>query len=232
MRTDAIGIVLSGGLSRRLGSAAPPGGKAAVRFRGRSFLDIVVAAVAAETGRVVVVAAPGQELPPLASAVTVVRDTLPGGGPLAAIRDGLAAATRLAPPAAIAFVASCDLPLVRPAVVRAILDRQRSNPSAWVVPFVAGHPQPLVSALPVSMLGRIEEHLAAGRRDPRGLLAMLGDTAAGACELLPGEDLLNVDPDLESFRDVDTAEELARLSDEPADVPDRPIDPPNPPSAR
>ena len=47
MRTDAIGIVLAGGRARRLGAAAPPGGKAAVRFRGRSFLDIVVAAVAA-----------------------------------------------------------------------------------------------------------------------------------------------------------------------------------------
>lgn len=227
MRTDAIGIVLAGGRARRLGGAAPPGGKAAVQFRGRSFLDIVVAAVAAETGRVVVVAAPGQELPPLPPGVTVVRDTLPGSGPLAAIRDGLAAATRLEPPADVAFVASCDLPLVRRAVIRAVLDRQRTTPSAWVVPLVGGHPQPLVSALPLAMLVRVEEYLAGGRRDPRTLLATLAAAATGAVELLPGEDLAAVDPDLESFRDVDTAEELARL----CEAHDCPTDPANPPSA-
>jgi molybdopterin-guanine dinucleotide biosynthesis protein A len=228
MRTDAIGIVLAGGRARRLGAAAPPGGKAAVRFRGRSFLDIVVAAVAAETGRVVVVAAPGQELPPLPPGVTVVRDTRPGGGPLAAIRDGLHAAIRLEPPAAVAFVASCDLPLVRRAVVRAILDRQRINPSAWVVPLVGGHPQPLVSALPLARLVQVEEHLAGERHDLRSLLATLAAAATDAVEFLPGKDLARVDPDLESFRDVDTAEELARLSDEAGP----PIDPANPPSAR
>jgi molybdopterin-guanine dinucleotide biosynthesis protein A len=221
MRTDAIGIVLAGGMARRLGAAAPPGGKAAVRFRGRSFLEIVVAAVGAETGRVIVVAAAGQELPPLPRGATVVRDTRPEGGPLAAVRDGLEAASRLEPPPAVAFVASCDLPLVRHEVVRAVLDRQRTTGSAWVVPVVGGHPQPLVSALPLAMRAGIEAHLARGRRDLRSLLATLAAEASAAVAFLPEEDLAAVDPELASFRDVDTAEELARLND-----------PANPPSAR
>jgi molybdopterin-guanine dinucleotide biosynthesis protein A len=96
------------------------------------------------------------------------------------------------------------------------------------VPLVGGHPQPLVSALPLARLVQVEEHLAGERHDLRSLLAALAAAATDAVEFLPGKDLARVDPDLESFRDVDTAEELARLSDEAGP----PIDPANPPSAR
>ncbi|MFN9368529.1 MAG: molybdenum cofactor guanylyltransferase [Planctomycetia bacterium] len=213
MRPDAISIVLAGGRGRRLGATAPPGGKAAVQFRGRSFLEIVIAAVGAETGRVVVVAAPGQELPPLPADVFVVRDALPGAGPLAAVRDGLMAADRLGPGFGAAFVASCDLPLLRRTVVRAILDRQRTQHPAWVVPLVNGHPQPLASALPFTLLPRIERHLCAGRRDLRSLLATLAAEPTAAIDFLPAAALTAADPEGESFRDVDTAEEVARLNE-------------------
>lgn len=212
MRQDVIGIVLAGGRGSRLGPTAAPAGKAGLRFRGRSFLEIVVEAVGAETGRVVVVAAPGQDLPPLAAEIRVVRDTLPGGGPLAAVRDGLAAARGLTPPVATAFIASCDLPLVRSAVVRALLDRQLAR-GTWLVPLVHGHPQPLVSALPLTTRTRIERHLAAGGRDFRSLLAMLAAVAPAEVEYCAAADLVAADPELESFCDIDTPADIARLHD-------------------
>lgn len=220
MRTDVIGIILAGGRARRLGDTAPAGGKGALQLRGRSFLEIVAAAVGAETGRLLVVAAAGQPLLPLPVDALPVHDTDPGAGPLAAIRDGLAAAARLVPRCDVAFLVSCDLPLLRPAVVRTILDRQRVTPTAWVVPLIDGHPQPLVSAVPLALLPSIERHLAAGRRDLRGLLAMLAAETPAAVEYCPADLFATVDPALDSFRDVDTPDDLARLTG-----------PSNPPSA-
>ena len=55
----------------------------------------------------VVVAAPGQELPPLPGPVEVVRDSAPGSGPLAGIADGLRALrlVHYASPDLVAFYA-------------------------------------------------------------------------------------------------------------------------------
>ena len=127
--------------------------------------------------------------------------------------DGLMAADRLGPGFGAAFVASCDLPLLRRTVVRAILDRQRTQHPAWVVPLVNGHPQPLASALPFTLLPRIERHLCAGRRDLRSLLATLAAEPTAAIDFLPAAALTAADPEGESFRDVDTAEEVARLNE-------------------
>jgi molybdopterin-guanine dinucleotide biosynthesis protein A len=211
VRTDVIGIVLAGGQGRRLGLAAPAGGKGALPFRGRSLLETVVATVGAETGRVLVVAAAGQPLPAVPADVLVVRDTEPGAGPLAAVRDGLSAAARLEPRVAAAFVASCDLPLLRHDVVRTILDRQRRSPAAWVVPVVDDRPQPLAAAWPLGLLPRIDRHLAQGRRDIRSLLEALADESAGAVEFCTAPLFAAADPELESFRDIDTPADVSWL---------------------
>ena len=87
-----VGIVLAGGGSTRLASVAPTGGgKALLTFQGKTFLEHVVGSVAAEADRTIVVAAAGQILPVL-DGVQIVRDSTPGAGPLAGIRDGLRAA--------------------------------------------------------------------------------------------------------------------------------------------
>jgi molybdopterin-guanine dinucleotide biosynthesis protein A len=182
MRDAAAAIVLAGGAGRRLAAAAPPGGKPWVEFGGRTSLERVTSAVAAETARVIVVAAPKQPLPPLAPAVEIVRDTAPGSGPLAGLRDGLALllAGPAAPPRAV-VVASCDVPLVRRGLVRLLLEFLLADGGDWAVP-------------------RIEARLAAGLRDVRGLLA----DPAVAWRPVPESLVRTVDPGLESFLDVDT----------------------------
>lgn len=217
-----MGIVLAGGRSTRLApvAGATGGGKASLTFRGKTFLEQVIAAVGAEVGRTIVVAAPGQTLPSL-EGVRIVRDSTPGAGPLAGIRDGLRAAlppdrgdrddAGFASPHSLAFVASCDLPLLRPEMVRRLLDAAAESDALWTVPVVHGHRQVLVSVMRVDLVERIEAWLATGRRDPRGLFEELArNDPRSVCEVTE-EQCASVDPMLVSFVDIDTPEDLQRL---------------------
>lgn len=215
MQEDAIGIVLAGGASRRMRLAGPQadGGKAALAWRGRPLLHRVCEAVRPEVNGVLVVAAAFQPLAIPSGQFRVVRDSQPGAGPLAGIRDALrfaadeaGAVDRAA--ARLAFVASCDVPLLRSAVVRMLLDAVSRPGCLWAVPLVRGHRQVLVSAMRTELLSRIEEHLAAGRHDPRGLLDRLLADDPTAVRIVDEAELTAVDPDLESFHDIDTPEDV------------------------
>ena len=216
-----VGIVLAGGGSTRLASvAATGGGKAWLTFHGQTFLELVVAAVAAETGPTIVVAAAGQRLPAL-DGVRVVHDLTPGAGPLAGIRDGLRAVLAVddadhaghaaAQPPRLAFVASCDVPLVRREVVRLLVAMAAESDALWTVPVVHGHRQVLVSVMRVELLSRIEAWLSTGRRDLRGLFEEMAQTDPRSVGEVTEEACKAVDPTLESFVDIDTPDELERL---------------------
>jgi len=214
-----VGIVLAGGGSTRLASVAEStgGGKALLTFRGKTFLEHVVAAVAVEVYQAIVVAAPGQMLPVL-DGVRMVHDHTPGAGPLAGIRDGLRAVLAVdgaghaaAQPLRLAFVASCDVPLLRREVVRRLLDVAAESDALWTVPVVHGHRQVLVSVMRVELLSRIEAWLTTGRRDLRGLFKEMAQTDPQSVGEVPEEACKAVDPTLESFVDIDTPDDLERL---------------------
>jgi molybdenum cofactor guanylyltransferase len=222
-----VGIVLAGGGSTRLASvAAPGGGKALLTFQGKTFLEHVVGSVAAETDRTIVVAAAGQMLPAL-DGVQIVRDSTPGAGPLAGIRDGLRAAVAMdhalpaehaghaghaaAPPARLAFVTSCDVPLLRREVVRLLIDVAAASDAVWTIPIVHGHGQVLVSVMRVAALPQIEAWLATGRRDLRGLCMEMARNDPRSVREVTEEACRAVDPTLESFDDIDTPEDFQRL---------------------
>ena len=216
-----VGIVLAGGSSTRLASvAATGGGKALLTFQGKPFLEHVVEVVVAEVGPTIVVAAAGQRLPVL-DGVRVVHDRTPGAGPLAGIRDGLRAALAVAhidrgdhaaaPPPHLAFVASCDVPLLRREVVRLLVAAAAESDALWTVPIVHGHRQVLVSVMRVEMVPWIDAWLATGRRDLRGLFKeMAQKDPQSVCEV-PEDACQAVDPTLESFVDIDTPDDLERL---------------------
>ncbi len=207
----AVGIVLAGGRGRRLAAAAPVGGKGALELAGRSFLERIVSTVAAEVDHVIVVAAPGQAVPALPEGVEIVRDSEPEGGPLAGLRDGLVVAAGRTPPPRTTFVCGCDAPLLGRAVVRLLVGRGLETGAAWVVPESAGHPQVLLSAIAPSLLPRITAYLATGRRDLRGLLAILDAEAPRLVVRLTAAELAAVDPAGDAVLDVDTSADLARL---------------------
>lgn len=210
MDESAIGIVLAGGRASRMVGAAPRG-KAALRLTAaaETFLEQICSTLRQELGRVVVVAPVGRPLPALPRGVELIHDSSPDAGPLAAVRDGLVWATASMPPPRAVVLCSCDVPLVQPAVVRLLVSRLGS--AAWVVPRVAGHPQVLLSAVSLALLGTIEAYLASGRRDPRGLLAAVMADDPARVRQLDERDLVAVDPGLLSFRDVDTPQDLEQL---------------------
>ena len=213
-RARTGGIVLAGGRSSRLaaGGIAPPGGKAGLFLGGRTLLERVVAAVMEVAGRVVVVAAPGQPLPELPGGVTVVHDSRPGSGPLAAIADGLGC-LRSEGGIERVVVASCDVPLVRAELLARLLEMigPGGTGTLWVVPEVEGHLQVLLSAMDPNLAGAIDAWIADGRRDPRSLVERLRAAAPAAATILPGEALRDADPGLVSFRDLDTVEDLEKM---------------------
>ncbi|MGQ0577248.1 MAG: NTP transferase domain-containing protein, partial [Pseudonocardia sp.] len=87
------GVVLAGGRSSRMGSP-----KAALEWHGSTLLARAAGVLARVVdGPVVVVAAPGQELPALPAGVEVARDPVGGRGPVPGIAAGLGAAGPAAP---------------------------------------------------------------------------------------------------------------------------------------
>ena len=212
MINSTAAIVLAGGRSSRLATAGivPPGGKAGLVLAGKTLLERVCGRVGRVARRIVVVAAPRQELPPLPMAVEVVHDSAPGSGPLAGIADGLRALGGDAP---AVLVVSCDVPLIRPEILGLLRTGLLTGPATplWVVPEVNGHLQVLVSAVRPEVSVAIEAHLAAGQRAPRALVERLG--LEGRAIVVPESEVRVCDPGLWSFRDLDTPRDLEELGD-------------------
>ena len=154
------GIVLAGGRSSRMGTP-----KAWLDWHGTTLLDHVCGLVALGAGGpVVVVRAPGQELPELPAGVRVVDDAREGRGPLQGLLAGLEAVE-----GELAFAASTDMPFLHPDFVRAVCAAIGDADAA--VPRTGGHRQPFAAAYRTSLAPLIAELLAQGRTSPGELLA-------------------------------------------------------------
>jgi molybdopterin-guanine dinucleotide biosynthesis protein A len=157
---------------------------------------------------VVVVAAPGQDLPALPDSVPIIRDAIEGRGPLQGLAAGLQA---LIGQAGAAFVTSCDSPFLRPAFAKRVLDLMGDDSIA--VPFVGGRHHPLAAAYRVDLLPEVHKLLAEDRLRTSLLLESV------STRLIEARELEDVDPALESLRNLNTPEEyqaaLRRLAYRP-----------------
>jgi molybdenum cofactor guanylyltransferase len=188
--SDAAGIVLAGGRSSRMGSA-----KAALEWHGSTLLRRVTGIVRRSVdGPVIVVLAPGQELPQLDPSVEVVRDALEGRGPLQGLAAGLAAIGGRAP---AAYVSSTDVPFLHPAFIRRVLGALTDDLDL-VLPEVGGYPQPLAAAYRTSLESVVEELVARDRLRPAFLFDRCRVLRVGERELLEDPLLARVDPELSS----------------------------------
>jgi molybdopterin-guanine dinucleotide biosynthesis protein A len=205
MRT--AGVVLAGGRSTRMGEP-----KAGLEWHGSTLL-YRAAAVLARTvdGPVVVVAAPGQELPPLPDDVAVVEDPVEGRGPMQGLAVGLAA---VADRADAAFVCSTDLPFLHPAYVRRVL-REVTEGIDVVLPVARGFRQPLAAAYRTSLIGLINDLLAEGILKPGMIFKHCAVTALDDERLLADPVLIRHDPTLESVVNVNTPEDYAAARHRP-----------------
>lgn len=191
------GIVLCGGRSSRMGKP-----KACLPFGDELMLPRVVRllgdALGEAAGPIVVVAAPEQDVPPLPAAVAIVRDEERGRGPLEGLAAGL---TALQGRADAAYLSSCDVPFLRPAFVRRLAELLGERQIC--VPHVGDFHHPLAAVYRLDVLPVVRRLLRANRLRPVYLFDEV------RTRIVHADELLAVDPSLQSLRNLNTPEEYA-----------------------
>lgn len=180
------GIVLCGGRSSRMGQA-----KAWLPFGAERMLPRVVRLLGETVAPVIVVAAPGQDLPSLPAEVEIVRDENEGRGPLQGLATGLAAMTDKAD---AVYLSSCDVPFLRPAFVRRMCDLLGLH--AICVPRIDDYFHPLAAVYRREVHAEVQRLLDAERLRPIFLFDALPTRIVGSAELA------DVDPGFESLRNL------------------------------
>ena len=151
------GIVLCGGKSSRMGLP-----KLSLPFGDETMLQRVVRLLSAAVDEVVIVAAEGQEVPPLAAEVRIVRDKHEARGPLEGLSAGLSA---LGDDVEAAYVTSCDVPLLKPEFVERMFELLRDEDQI-VVPKEGTYHCPLSAVYRRSVLSTVEKLLSEDRLRP------------------------------------------------------------------
>jgi RNA polymerase sigma factor (sigma-70 family) len=190
--------VLAGGTSRRMGRS-----KAFAEIDGEPLLARALRMAARISDDVVIVAQPGQELPALEGA-RVVRDPIEGAGPLVGLLAGLRAAGD-----AWVFVTTTDAPFVAREVVARLAALR--GPEDAIVAEVRGKRHVLTALYRrAPALAVAEVLVAAGERRASLLAERLATRVVGEDELLADPAVAAADPDLATFTNVNTPDDLAR----------------------
>jgi molybdopterin-guanine dinucleotide biosynthesis protein A len=207
----AAGVVLAGGRSSRMGTP-----KSALEWHGSTLLHRTTALLARTVdGPIVVVAAPGQDLPALPAGVEVVADPVEGRGPLQGIAVGLTAVANRVP---LAFVCSTDMPFLHPAFVRHVL-RALVPGTDVALPLARGFRQPLAAGYRTSLAELATGLVTDGKLKPGLLFERCEVDRIDDARLLADPDLARFDPDLDSVVNVnEPADYEAARCREPAAV--------------
>jgi molybdenum cofactor guanylyltransferase len=193
VRRDRFGgIVLCGGKSTRMGRP-----KLSLPFGGETMLARVVRIISYVVSPVVVVAAPGQELPELPAGTLLTRDEILDQGPLCGLAAGMAA---LRGRVDAVYASSCDVPLLKAEFVRAMLDALGTHELA--IPRDGQFHHPLAAVYRMSLEVRVGRLIAEGRLRPLFLVQ-----ESDAC-LVDVSELRAVDSALNSLRNTNTPEEF------------------------
>lgn len=186
-------VVLAGGQSRRMGQP-----KAWLPIGGETFLQRIVRTVSRAAAEIVVVAAPGQQLPELGALATVVCDSIEGGGPLIGLETGWRAVRG---PCEQLFACGCDTPLLTPEFIRCVARACVGREAA--VPAVDGRRQPLAACYAFDLLPRLSTLIATGERSLQAFLDGL------EMYELHADELSTVDPRGGALVNINTPEDWA-----------------------
>jgi molybdopterin-guanine dinucleotide biosynthesis protein A len=186
------GIVLCGGESRRMGRP-----KAWLPFGGELMLQRVVRILGEVVDPVVVVAAPGQDVPPLPEHIEIARDENKARGPLEGLAAGLRVMSRLGVDAA--YISSTDSPFLRASFIRRVIEQL--GEAAIAVPYVNERHHPLAAVYRTAVLAEIERLLAADRLRPIFLFDAVTTRPIAASELE------SADPELRSLRNLNSPDD-------------------------
>ncbi len=194
--------ILVGGAATRMGGTP----KALLEVAGKSILDWLRAVLAPRFAEILLVAKepapylglcqPQEAAPPFRLAL----DALPGRSSLTGIHTALAnARTRHV------FLTACDTPLLRPALVDALLARLRPKDDVVLPIKPDGYFEPLCALYSRRCLPFIEAQLA---RDDHKIIRFFDHVRVSP---LPVATLLQTDPEMLSFKNANTPDELRSL---------------------
>jgi molybdopterin-guanine dinucleotide biosynthesis protein A len=185
-----VGAILAGGQSRRMGE-----NKAAMMFGDEPLLTRVARRLSPAVDELLVIGP--QTLAPLASEARVVEDALPAIGPLGGLHTAFIATT-----SAHIFLVACDMPFIRPGLVRAMMAVAETRGDAHVVALEAnGRVQPLHAVYSRGCLPVVERVLKSSDHSLHALLVQLAVVAIDA------ETVRREDPDGLSAFNVNTPDD-------------------------
>lgn len=170
--------------------------KATLPFGAETMLQRVVRLLGTVVNPIVAVAARDQVLPELPGDVIVTRDEREARGPLEGLRAGLRA---LPDSVDVAYVTSCDVPLLAPHFVTRMLELLGDHDIA--VMEIDGFPHPLSAVYRRNTLPQVESLLAQDKLRPVFLF-----DAVPTRRVLPAE-MVSADPELRTLRNLNTRED-------------------------
>ena len=184
-------VVLAGGRATRLGGT----NKALLEIGGKRIVERVVDTLRTLADQILVVGhlADGIDLP----RVTFLPDEYPGAGTLAALHTGMLASHN-----DVCVVVGCDMPFLSVPLLRRIVDLSVGYDVA--VPRIGPHLEALHAAYRKSSLPVIEDALQHQR------LKIIDFYSLVRTREVPESVLRSIDPDLDSFLNVNTPEDLKR----------------------
>jgi molybdenum cofactor guanylyltransferase len=185
--TSAGAMVLCGGESKRMGRP-----KAWLPFGPERMLQRVVRLLGTVAHPIVVVAAPGQDLPDLPSEVGIVRDPVSGRGPLQGLAAGLSA---LPESVEFAYATGTDVPFLEPRWVTRLVELIDVHDLA--IPFALEYYHPLAALYRKStVLPAIEGLLRDNRLRPVFLVEVVKTRVVSEAEMK------TVDAELQTLRNL------------------------------
>ena len=188
------GIVLAGGMSRRLGRD-----KAVELIGGEPLIARVIGRLSQVSEEMVVVVNEmerASELP-LPESAKVAVDIYPGKGPLGGIFTGLSAVD-----SDWGIVVACDMPFLNVELLKHMLALRDGFDA--VVPVRAGHPEPTHALYSKVCLPHIERKL---KVDDLKIASFFDDVRV---RFVAEEDIIRLDPERLSFFNVNTQQDLER----------------------
>jgi molybdopterin-guanine dinucleotide biosynthesis protein A len=187
--------------------------KAALEWHGSTLLRRITGLVARSVdGPVVVVRAPGQQLPELPGDVEVVEDAREGRGPLQGLAAGLDAVRDRA---AAAYVSSTDVPLLHPRFIRRVLAALEPDVDV-VLPHVGGFPHPLAAAYRTELVDAVQRLIAEDRMRPAFLFEACRVRRLDEATLLADPALAALDPGLDSVLNLNERSDYEDARSRPA----------------
>ncbi len=188
------GVILAGGRNSRFGGRE----KALINLAGKPMIDHIIAAFEGLFDEIIIVSNQPQHLADRDA--TLVTDLIDARSSLTGIHAGLFYSH-----CDDVFISACDTPLIKPALIAALLKARQADIDL-VVPETPSGPEPLCAVYTQRCLGPIENRLRRGDYRIRRFFNRV------RVKRVSTKRLLKIDPDLRSFKNVNTPEDLAEVA--------------------